>query len=119
MGYVTGRSFAGSRYSGTTSNTGPSACQLCDEGHYCIGSALVRPTGVCDAGFYCRFGVTLKQPTAGATPVTNATSGAVLYYVGGGVCPAGYICTVGTGAPVPCVAGTDRWQLAARPRWCR
>ena len=90
-------------YSAATGNVALANCSLCDDGQYCNTSGLLRPTGVCDAGHYCRFGVTLAAPTAG--PVLTLV-GSVSVSLGGGVCPAGYVCAVGTGAPVPCAAGT-------------
>ena len=64
-------------------------CSACDPGYYCKGYGLTKPTGKCQAGWYCLEG------SQEATP-KNLT------------CWAGHYCPVGTPLPVPCYTGLLR-----------
>ncbi|XP_064629299.1 uncharacterized protein LOC135488586 [Lineus longissimus] len=63
----------------------------CSPGHYCASSYLPQPTGMCDAGYFCKKGAQRPDPVDGTT---------------GGVCPSGFYCQAGSGKPHPCPVGS-------------
>lgn len=70
-----------------------SECQQCLGGQFCDRTNLTVPSGQCDVGFYCTFGVDT------ATPTGNHTGE-------GGICPQGHRCPIGTTLPLGCDPGT-------------
>lgn len=48
-------------------------CTPCDAGKFCDGSALIAASGDCDAGYWCRSGVDLRNPGPGNSTDTNST----------------------------------------------
>ncbi|XP_072885876.1 uncharacterized protein [Hemitrygon akajei] len=69
-----------------------SNCTLCGPGMYCGSTGLVKPSGSCEAGFFCLGNA--KTPT----PLGSDDSG--------GLCPVSHYCPTGTAQPIPCPAGT-------------
>lgn len=65
-------------------------CSPCPGGKYCSGRGQTEPTGLCDAGFYCREKAHSSSPPQGLT---------------GGLCPAGGYCPEGSAAPTACSVG--------------
>ena len=66
-------------------------CVKCLEGHFCGKPALSSPSGICFAGYYCKRGSSLPNPS-------NTTQN-------GGPCPVGHRCPNGTVVPIPCLPG--------------
>lgn len=85
-------------YNNVTGLSSELQCTPCDGGMYCGGVGLTRPTGECDAGYYCHSGVNVSAP-----------SGSVYTGIGGDCLP-GHHCPAGSQVPVPC----DRGLFAAR-----
>ena len=79
--------FKNSSYGGALS-----ACTVCLPGYYCEHTGLSYPSGLCNAGFYCKQGAEVANP-----PTTD------LNY---GPCPMGHFCPIGTSSPFKCKAGT-------------
>lgn len=78
---------------------------------YCEDFALVAPSGECDEGYYCEFGVDRARPTGvNASLVTLGGSGECLLSGGmtgvGDVCPIGSFCPRGSTVPQLCENGT-------------
>ena len=48
-------------YSNETSLYNVNQCKSCDAGMYCDGTLLVRPNGLCSAGYYCTVGKYVVQ----------------------------------------------------------
>ena len=65
-------------------HAGAAQCTACDPGHYCAIPGLRAPQGLCEAGYYCRFGATERRPTDGAS---------------GAECPVGFYCPAGSATP--------------------
>ncbi|XP_074535630.1 uncharacterized protein LOC141797845 [Halichoeres trimaculatus] len=63
-------------------------CSPCPAGHFCGTVGLTRPSGLCQAGFFC---------PGGETAATGSE---------GGLCPPAHYCPQGSGRPVSCPAGT-------------
>ncbi|XP_064629316.1 zonadhesin-like [Lineus longissimus] len=66
------------------------SCKVCNPGQYCNTTGLERPTGLCDAGYFCKEGAWRPNPINDTT---------------GDVCPKKYYCPLGTTKPRPCSAG--------------
>ncbi|CAB1443712.1 unnamed protein product [Pleuronectes platessa] len=75
-------------YSKSLHLTDISGCSPCPPGHFCGGAGLTRPSGLCEARFYC---------LGGDTTATGSE---------GGPCPPAHYCPEGTASPEPCPAGT-------------
>ncbi|XP_078539496.1 uncharacterized protein LOC144824222 [Lissotriton helveticus] len=71
-----------------------SACLPCPAGKFCQGEGLLKVSGDCASGSYCRSGASVESPLDGVT---------------GGLCPRGTYCLPGTASPVPC--GSGSYQL--------
>lgn len=67
-------------------------CTACSYGHFCGETGLVKPSGLCWAGFYCLTGAQVPN-----NPTVDVT---------GGPCPPGHYCPNGTSYPLGCLAGT-------------
>lgn len=74
-------------YSPSKGNTQESDCQECNEGEYCNGWGLTKPSGNCSAGFYC--------------PPGQNTSNPEQYR-----CTPGHFCRAGSKAETPCPSGS-------------
>jgi hypothetical protein len=70
-----------------------SECQACLGGHYCDRTNLTAPSGQCDVGHYCAYGVDMATPS-------GANTGS------GDICPIGHYCPIGTTLPLGCDPGT-------------
>lgn len=68
------------------------SCLACPPGKYCNGTGLVKPSGDCDAGYFCALGASLPKPLDSS----------------GGICPTGKYCPVGSERPLGCPEGTYR-----------
>ncbi|CAN0551658.1 unnamed protein product, partial [Ectocarpus sp. 12 AP-2014] len=77
-------------------------------GWYCAVEGLDAPTGQCNATYYCGGGAVIATPDSmsadgyqGDTCVdrSNGTTN--------DICPPGHYCPRGSGAPIPCPAGTS------------
>ncbi|XP_062816991.1 zonadhesin isoform X2 [Anolis carolinensis] len=77
-------------------------CQPCPGGHYCNGTGLVAPSGLCAAGFYCTVGSTTPTPTDG---------------ISGAPCPVGHFCPLGSDSPTPCPPGSYMTETHGQ-EWC-
>lgn len=77
-------------YSNSTQLRRSTDCTPCPGGRYCDGIGRTEPTGLCDAGFYCRERAYTSAPPDGLT---------------GGVCPSGGFCPIGTAFPAACDPG--------------
>ena len=101
-------------YSNSTNLGAISECQQCTPGMYCGTTALLEPTSVCSAGYFCGMGASVAQPHdsdgyhvsySGETCVgvsDNSTND---------ICPPGHYCPVGSPAPVQCPPGTNTSSL--------
>lgn len=68
-------------------------CSNCTGGYYCQETGLSKPSGGCEQGHWCQYGVNTKAPTgSGHTGV-------------GDVCFAGHECPENTSYPIPCKNG--------------
>ena len=67
-----------------------SSCIPCTAGRYCDGFGLTEPTGLCDAGFYCREGAYSSAPPEGLM---------------GGLCTQGGYCPAGAKTVEACPLG--------------
>ncbi|XP_034557340.1 zonadhesin [Notolabrus celidotus] len=74
---------------------GPEACLLCPAGTFCSHPGLSKPTGLCEAGYFCPAGST--SPNS-ANHQGNSTRSRL--------CPSGHFCPPGTGYPLPCPTGS-------------
>ncbi|KAM6933259.1 uncharacterized protein FYW49_001626 [Xenentodon cancila] len=83
------------------------ACLPCPPGKFCSQSGLSRPTGLCQAGYFC--------PEGSVSP--NSTEYQVLCLLSdssvepgnssrSNLCPSGHYCPSGSGSPLPCPAGS-------------
>ncbi|XP_028320851.1 uncharacterized protein LOC114474630 [Gouania willdenowi] len=70
-------------------------CLPCPAGSFCSESGLVKPSGMCEAGFYCPAGST--SPNSTEYQMNSST---------GYLCPFGHYCPAGTGYPLPCPVGS-------------
>ncbi|XP_030258688.1 zonadhesin isoform X7 [Sparus aurata] len=75
-------------YSDSLYLTDAFGCSPCPAGQFCGTAGLTRPSGLCQAGFYC---------PGGDTTATGSE---------GGLCPPAHYCPDGSASPVPCPAGT-------------
>ncbi|KAG2929556.1 hypothetical protein PC114_g2752 [Phytophthora cactorum] len=91
-------------YSNDTGLVKAGNCIFCDEGSYCTDAGLVKPTGLCDAGYYCKRNNTQPNPSSGVVKVTTQGSELVAYF-GGQVCPIGSYCPQGAVSPILCPEG--------------
>ena len=80
-------------YNNKTGLSTESECTPCDGGMYCGSVALTRPSGQCEAGYYCIRGVDVSAPNG------NTNTGM------GGLCLTGHYCPAGSQLPVPCEPG--------------
>nr|XP_006821767.1 PREDICTED: uncharacterized protein LOC100369099 [Saccoglossus kowalevskii] len=76
-------------------------CLQCDGGYYCQEPGSANVTGLCSAGYYCRYGVNMPEPNGGHTG-------------DGAICPVGHYCPVGSPDPIGCAPGTYN-ELTGRP----
>ncbi|XP_033971267.1 zonadhesin-like [Trematomus bernacchii] len=74
-------------YSNSLHLTDVSGCNPCPAGVFCGTAGLTRPSGLCQAGFYC---------PGGDTKATGSE---------GGLCPQAHYCPEGSASSVPCPAG--------------
>ncbi|KAI4815467.1 hypothetical protein KUCAC02_005611 [Chaenocephalus aceratus] len=74
-------------YSNSLHLTDVSGCNPCPAGVFCGTAGLTRPSGLCQAGFYC---------PGGDTKATGSE---------GGLCPQAHYCPEGSANSVPCPAG--------------
>lgn len=88
-------------YNPITGLTDVSECLPCDNGYFCFGYGLTRPTGRCHGGFYCNRG---NQDPAPYSGVHFDTARGLM--IGGDICPQGTFCGNGTWLPNACAAGT-------------
>ena len=94
-------------YNNETGLSDVSQCKPCEGGRYCGTLAASEPTGPCDAGHYCVYGVDRPRPSGNATFLDNSTCRLPGDETGeGGVCPQGHYCPQGTTRPLPCGTGT-------------
>ncbi|KAE9138231.1 hypothetical protein PF007_g1495 [Phytophthora fragariae] len=95
-------------YSNDTGLVQPGDCVFCDEGMYCADAGLVEPSGLCDAGFFCKRNSTRSNPTSGVVKITVKTvdSAELAMYFGGQACPTGSYCPQGSGSPILCPEGS-------------
>ncbi|KAF4141759.1 hypothetical protein GN958_ATG09004 [Phytophthora infestans] len=95
-------------YSNDTGLVKPGDCVFCDEGSYCTDAGQVKPTGLCDAGYYCKRNNTQPSPSSGVGKVvTSSTQGTELtIYFGGQICPIGSYCSQGAVTPILCPEGS-------------
>lgn len=70
-------------------------CLYCTAGKYCLSAGISTPTGLCDPGYYCKFGSSTKKPV----DVSTASEVA-------GQCPVGFYCPQATPIPIACPTGT-------------
>ncbi|XP_070825764.1 sushi, von Willebrand factor type A, EGF and pentraxin domain-containing protein 1-like [Chaetodon trifascialis] len=73
----------------------PEACLLCPAGMFCSQPGQSRPTGLCEAGFYCPAGSTSPNSTEYQGNSTRSL-----------LCPSGHYCPSGAGYPLPCPIGS-------------
>ncbi|KAM4652057.1 LOW QUALITY PROTEIN: uncharacterized protein O3C94_014393 [Discoglossus pictus] len=66
-------------------------CLACPPGSFCDTPALIGPTGLCQAGFFCILGATSPRPQDG---------------INGDICPKRHFCPEGSSSPIPCPEGT-------------
>ena len=78
-------------YSNQTGLHNETQCTLCEGGMQCSSNRLIQPIGLCNAGYYCRYGSKSSTPMQG---------------VEADVCPPGRYCTAGTVEPFLCPLGT-------------
>ncbi|XP_038634721.1 multiple epidermal growth factor-like domains protein 6 [Scyliorhinus canicula] len=69
-----------------------SNCTVCSPGMYCGSTGLIKPSGLCDPGFFCLAAATTP------TPLDSDDTG--------GLCPVSHYCSSGTVQPMGCPAGT-------------
>ncbi|XP_063762752.1 SCO-spondin isoform X2 [Eleginops maclovinus] len=74
-------------YSNSLHLTDKSGCNPCPAGLFCGKAGLTRPSGLCQAGFYC---------PGGDMEATGSE---------GGLCPQAHYCPGGSASSVPCPAG--------------
>jgi hypothetical protein len=95
-------------YNNETALQASTDCKQCPGGYYCQDHGLVEPSGKCDPGYYCEYGVDRARPTG----TENATLIGVECVVPGGqtgegdVCPMGSYCPLGSTLPMLCLAGS-------------
>uniref|UniRef100_A0A8C8VT86 Predicted gene 9195 n=2 Tax=Peromyscus maniculatus bairdii TaxID=230844 RepID=A0A8C8VT86_PERMB len=79
------------------------SCLPCPPGHYCGQENLTKPSGACDAGWYCVSAAWTARPF----DLDNYTSTNCLCpaTATGGKCPAGSYCPEGSPEPTPCPPG--------------
>ncbi|XP_063291751.1 zonadhesin-like [Pelobates fuscus] len=75
-------------------------CEACPAGMYCSSEGLYKPTGYCQAGYYC------SQGAINPTPINPRVPSSVHSSTQNDICPAGHYCPNGTLVPVPCPLGT-------------
>ncbi|KAH3841624.1 hypothetical protein DPMN_115097 [Dreissena polymorpha] len=88
-------------YGSSTGFQAENQCTTCPARQYCGTTNLTAPSGLCDAGYYCKSGSDSSMPS-------NATKG------DGGPCPIGHFCEQGTQDPTPCPLGTFGNQTLLR-----
>jgi hypothetical protein len=98
---------------GTYSNTSrlqhPTECTQCPGGKYCLNPGQIKPTGLCEAGYYCRSGSWTPEPKPAQIAAAKA-----------GPCPSGHWCPAGVAAGIPCPMGTYYSGIGASNRsFCR
>ncbi|XP_019743138.1 zonadhesin [Hippocampus comes] len=71
------------------------ACLPCPAGMFCSQPGLSRPTGLCEAGYYCPSVSTINLSSEYQNNSTRSH-----------LCPPGYYCPAGTKNPIPCPAGS-------------
>jgi len=86
-------------YLPTTSGSSVKDCIFCPEGHYCNISASVSPSGLCDAGYYCK----LKNIASKPSEIIDIGNGTL---IGGDICPPGSYCPKGSPEHIMCAEGS-------------
>ncbi|XP_023817540.1 zonadhesin-like isoform X2 [Oryzias latipes] len=73
----------------------PEACLPCPAGMFCFQPGLSKPTGLCQAGYFCPAGSTSPNSAdyQGNTTMSQ-------------LCPPGHYCPSGAGYPLPCPPGS-------------
>jgi len=98
------------RFGNTTKLTRPEDCTPCPGGSYCGGRGQARPTGLCEAGFFCSTGAYTSTPGGSGSNwthgIADAAEQSLLFDDIGGICPVGHYCPLGSSAPIPCEPGT-------------
>uniref|UniRef100_K3WJP5 Tyrosine-protein kinase ephrin type A/B receptor-like domain-containing protein n=1 Tax=Globisporangium ultimum (strain ATCC 200006 / CBS 805.95 / DAOM BR144) TaxID=431595 RepID=K3WJP5_GLOUD len=94
-------------YSNATGLDSADGCQFCDEGNFCSEQGIIEPTGLCDAGFYCKHNNTAPNPSIGVV-IEAAGSGSAGPWrlFGGNFCPQGHYCVMGSMSPRLCPEGS-------------
>ena len=92
-------------------------CTPCDAGNYCSEEAATLPTGKCNEGYYCAYGVDRPQPLS-FSDLSSIGINITLYVNdsslcnnpdlrgSGGICPVGSFCPAMSSTPTPCHIGT-------------
>eukprot|EP01135_Chromosphaera_perkinsii_P005913 Nk52_evm8s371 gene=Nk52_evmTU8s371 len=73
-------------FSAKTGNPAQASCEQCTPGSYCETAGLDKPTGLCDAGYFCPLGQSVKSPAAS-------------------ICPKGHYCPAGSASAIRCASG--------------
>jgi hypothetical protein len=82
-------------------------CSQCTAGTYCEAEGLFKPTGLCEAGFFCNRGSNTATPGDGGQEVYKGeTCAGQSDEEENGVCPVGHFCPEGSGSPEQCPPGT-------------
>ena len=99
-------------YSNEEGLSAPEECKQCDGGSYCANLNATAPTGYCQAGYYCEYGVDRPDPNGdnynstdtsfANTSCSNHGSQTGL----GSLCPLGHFCPTNSTYPIPCPNGS-------------
>ena len=110
-------------------------CILCPPGHYCSADGLTKPSGLCEAGYFCSGGSDVATPFSNGVKVQreNIFSGQPCSYIvndtsnifcqtytglacssinndtvnANDICPPGHYCRKGSSTPQSCPPGTN------------
>ena len=101
-------------YNSETGGSNLTACKPCLGGHFCEGEGLSQPSGLCDPGYFCRYGSDRARPTESEVSgsgynISDSSESCVVIdgrpFGDSGLCPVGHYCPTGTTEPMPCPAG--------------
>ena len=99
-------------YSDTTGLQDVKNCTACTPGSYCGSPGLTAPTDVCEAGYFCGGGSSVKDPhdsgkSSYRVSYVGDTCVTALNTTLNDQCPPGHYCPAGSSAPVQCPPGTN------------
>jgi len=79
--------------------TSPDECSQCPGGRYCSDGDI---SGVCSAGYFCRFGASSPAPFTDTTGLSLLEASNLLSSQNFGQCPPNYYCPRNSSQPIPC-----------------